>query len=791
MKFFHRFASQWKKTNKIHHLHTQDGGMISDEESIIREIESHFDHLFTSSNPTDSDMNLALEGISSSLSDTDKSLLSEVFSLDEIEKAFFQLPLNKAPGPDDFNSHFYKANWHAVRREVLEAASRFLNGNVNVAPLNNTLITLIPKVKQPKFITEFRPISLCNIIYKIISKTIANRLKLVLNSLISPNQSAFLPGRLISDNIIIAQEVAHSIKLKTRGKKGWMAIKLDMGKAFDRVEWPYIVAILRKFQFPPRFVHLIHACISTASFQFNLNGKVLGSVSPSRGIRQGDPLSPYLFLLCAKGFSSLLHQQESRRALSGFKVARRALAISHLLFADDSFLFCQATINSCNTIKEVLEAYERATGQKVNFQKSSLYFSPNVELRDQTLISNFMGIPVRSSFEKYLGLPQHIGRTKKQLFHYLHDKVWGHLHNWKKKVFSKGGKETLLKSVIQAIPTYSMSCFRLPVATCHSLESVMANFWWGVNDNNRPKTHWQSWKKLCRSKKDGGLGFRSMVHFNQALLAKQAWRILKQPNSTVSKILSARYFPHSSFLDSSIGHSPSFVCRSICWGKELLHKGLLFLCTAWFVWFNRNKALKGQAPDPDHAIPNLAQSFLEDYQSSQQTIVPSSRLGQIVVQPSWSPPAAGLLKLNVDAAVSKVNRKAGFGGIIRNSEGLVVAALAQPHFGGGSVPTLEAKSLLSMLHWCLTEHFFVHEVETDCKAITDAFSRHKKDISVFGDLIRQIKNTLSQFPAARLSHVRREANTLADNLAHRALGLDEVAIWIGDDPCNLIEYLSF
>ncbi|XP_060966357.1 uncharacterized protein LOC133034894 [Cannabis sativa] len=163
----------------------------------------------------------------------------------------------------------------------------------------------------------------------------------------------------------------------------------------------------------------------------------------------------------------------------------------------------------------------------------------------------------------------------------------------------------------------------------------------------------------------------------------------------------------------------------------------IFLCTAWLVWFNRNKALKDQAHDPDHAILSLAQSYLEDYHSSQRIPTSSSHPSQMSAPTSWSPPAAGLLKLNVDAAVSQATGKAGFGGIIRNSDGLV---------------------------------------ETDCKAITDALSSHKEDISVFGDIIKQIKNTLSQFPAARLSHINREANTLADKLAHGALGLDEVAI---------------
>uniref|UniRef100_A0A803NL84 Reverse transcriptase domain-containing protein n=1 Tax=Cannabis sativa TaxID=3483 RepID=A0A803NL84_CANSA len=319
-KFFHRYASHRKKTNKIHQLHLANGGVVSDEESIIREMESHFHHLFTSSNPSAEAVAKALEGIEISLSEIDKSFLAEDFSLEEIEKAFFQLPPDKAPGPDGFNSNFYKANWSSVKNDVLKAAADFLNENGDITPLNTTLITLIPKVKQPTTLSEYRPISLCNTIYKVISKTIANRLKLVLNNLISPNQSAFLPDRLISDNIIIAQEVAHSIKLKTRGKKGWMAVKLDMAKAFDRVEWTFIDAILRKFQFPAHFAHLVLSCISTASFKFNLNGRILGNVSPSR-------------------------------------VARRAPAISHLLFADDSFLFCQASINSCNAIKEFNGAF--------------------------------------------------------------------------------------------------------------------------------------------------------------------------------------------------------------------------------------------------------------------------------------------------------------------------------------------------------------------------------------------------------------------------------------------------
>ncbi|KAM6562614.1 hypothetical protein CsatB_022612 [Cannabis sativa] len=216
-----------------------------------------------------------------------------------------------------------------------------------------------------------------------------------------------------------------------------------------------------------------------------------------------------------------------------------------------------------------------------------------------------------------------------------------------------------------------------------------------------------------------------------------------------------------------------------------------FLYTTWFIWFNRNKALKGQPHDQAHAIINFAKSFLADYKSSLVVSAPFACPIQPPAPAIRSPPNSRSLKLNVDAAsFSKEKGKAGFGGVIRNSEGLVVAALTLPYIGGGTVATLEAKSLLTALRWCIDEHFLVHEIEIDCKTITDALNHHKEDISVFGDLISQIKEALSHLPAARISHVNRNANTFAEKLAHWASGLDEVAIWIGDDPCKLVDFLS-
>jgi len=194
--------------------------------------------------------------------------------------------------------------------------------------LNDTYICLIPKVNSPQIINKYHPVSLCNVIYKIVSKVLANRLKGVLPEVVSDAQSAFVPRRQITDNVLVAFEVMHCINQRRKGKEGLMAIKLDISKAYDQVEWGYLEAMMRKMGFQERWISLMMMCVTTVSYSVLINVEPKGRIVPTRGLRQGDPISPYLFLLCSEGLSAMLRRDEVGKNLRGISMCIGAPRVS-------------------------------------------------------------------------------------------------------------------------------------------------------------------------------------------------------------------------------------------------------------------------------------------------------------------------------------------------------------------------------------------------------------------------------------------------------------------------------
>ncbi|KAK3184888.1 hypothetical protein Dsin_032174 [Dipteronia sinensis] len=367
-----------------------------------RIVVNYFSGLFSSTNPSGDQWQSVLAAVPTKLSKRRSDFLDSPFIATEVKKAIFDMFPTKAPGIDGMPALFYQKYWDTVGDTVTQACLRCLNNGDPLDKVNQTLIALIPKVQNANRMVDFRPISLCNMTYKIVAKTLANRFRLVLNDVVLESQSAFVPERLISDNAAIGFECLHAIRTLKR-KNGSLALKLDMSKANDRVEWGFLSQMMLKLGFSNHWVNIIMSCMTSVSFSFLVNGEVYGLLKPSRGLRQGDPLSPYLFLICAEGLSSLIHRLIYCGISQDSGVGGRDLSsrISHLFFADDSLLFVRASKRNCGTISRILKEYALASRQVINYEKSALCASQSVSISEASVLARSVGVQLVKCHKRY------------------------------------------------------------------------------------------------------------------------------------------------------------------------------------------------------------------------------------------------------------------------------------------------------------------------------------------------------------------------------------------------------
>ncbi|XP_075654720.1 uncharacterized protein LOC142624873 [Castanea sativa] len=435
--------------------------------------------LFSSSNPEDAvdDLDSIPQIVTGEMNDS----LTGEFQAWEIESALKQMAPLKAPGPDGMLPLFYQNFWELVR-------------------------------------------------------VLANRLKRVLPNIISEHQSAFIKGHLITDNILVAYETLHYMKNHNSRNSGYMALKLNMSKAYNRVEWSFLRDVMIKMGFSDRWVALVMECVTIVTYSLLINGEPFGDIKPSRGIRQGDPLSPYLFLLCSEG----LHRM----------------------------------------IKKATE---------------------------------------KGEIQEYLGLPALVGRNKRASFDQLKQKVWKRLQGWESKLLSQAGREVLIKSVIQAIPTFTMSCFKLPTTLCHEIETLIRKFWWGQKGERR-KVHWVKWGDLCQDKDQGGMGFKDLTMFNEAMLVKLAWRLLHNDNSLFSRVFNARFFLRGTILETKDSSSASYAWKSILKGRDVILKGAI-----WRIGDGKRVRIWGDNWLPSKTIDKVATPVLFGQESSNVEVLINQR----------------------------------------------------------------------------------------------------------------------------------------------------------------------
>ncbi|XP_026434310.1 uncharacterized protein LOC113331882 [Papaver somniferum] len=336
----------WKRRTQIETIQSDTGVWITDRKCIASELRNHFSAVNRSTNPPCSDDFLC--DIVPCITNDENDMLTKIPTSEEISNILFQMQPWTTPGPDGYPPGFYQK------------------------------MCLIPKNNGPKTPHDFRPISLSNVAYKIISELLANRLKKVMDKFISPYQAAFLTSKQITDNIVIAHELVGTMK-KCKARKGLMAVKLDMSTGFDRIEWGFLINILKKLGFHKDWCDMIFECISTVSASVLLNGSPGEVFYPSRGLRQGDPLSPYLFIIVMDCFSRLMVKAEHAGVLQGIKVPTSSPAISHLFFADDCLIFAKANLQGARTLDSIIKNFSKYSGQSINFGKSGMAFSSKMD----------------------------------------------------------------------------------------------------------------------------------------------------------------------------------------------------------------------------------------------------------------------------------------------------------------------------------------------------------------------------------------------------------------------------
>lgn len=573
-KYFHAAASKRKRGNHISHLLNNEDILVDNHDDMCELTIDYFKNVFADVSTVGAQVDST--GMNLVSPEQNEKLISTI-TFEEFTQAVKQMHPDKSAGPDGFSPAFFQHFWKLIGEEIFLSCREWLEEVKFPANLNDTTLVLIPKKDKAERMTELRPIALCNVLYKIIAKVLANRLKVILPGLISENQSAFVPGRSISDNVLVAFETLHYMKLKNKGHEGDVALKLDISKAYDRVNWQYLRQMMLNMGFSLKWIRWIILCVTSVNYMISFNGSLVGPIIPRHGLRQGDPLSPYLFLFCVEGLSHKLKEAAELGQVNGCQITVNAPRITHLLFADDNFLFFKSTVNEANRVKLLLNDYGHVSGQEINYQKSAVFFSANVRRDKQQEIMEILGVNNELRDNKYLGLPSLIGRSKKSVFNFVKEKIWSKVNDWNHKNLSKAGKSVMIKNVALSIPSYSMSCFLLSKTMCLEIERMLNGYWWGSGGNQSKGIRWMAWGKLVVSKTQGGLGFRDLHGFNAALLGKHIWNFCQNPTSLVARLFKARYFSGNHILQSAKGIGSSFIWTGIWEAKEELRKGFRWI----------------------------------------------------------------------------------------------------------------------------------------------------------------------------------------------------------------------
>ncbi|XP_050225835.1 uncharacterized protein LOC126675263 [Mercurialis annua] len=515
-KFFHTIASVHSRNNFISEI-IVDNQRFNTPESIKLNIQNFYKNLYK----PHSKLNYFLDDLPIRILSAEQATsLSAIFTEEEIFLTLLGCDDNKAPGPDGFNYFFYKKAWKILKHDILQLFFNFHQTGFFPTGLNTAFLVLIPKLKGAIDIKDFRPISLINGVFKLLSKVLANRLSPILPLLISDNQFGFIKGRNIHDCHMIASELIH---LANRRKDQVFLIKLDFKKAFDSISWDFILKVMARMNFDATWINWISSFFSSSQLSVLVNGSPSKNFSMSRGVRQGDPISPMLFVLAVEGLKALFVKAVDLGLIDGIHVDGYAEPISILQFADDTLLFVPKDMEMIRNLLRILRCFELVSGLEINYQKSSI-IGINVEDVSMVAASSILNCKIEKLPITYLGLPLSLKPIKAKHWDPIISNFSNQLAGWKGNLLSPAGRLVLVKSVLCSLPVYYLSSFRIPSSVVLSLEQLMRRFLWSgsVLKSGFSKV---SWVDVCMPFAYGGLNISPMKFKNQILLLKWIWKL--------------------------------------------------------------------------------------------------------------------------------------------------------------------------------------------------------------------------------------------------------------------------
>ncbi|KAJ0878597.1 putative RNA-directed DNA polymerase [Helianthus annuus] len=529
-KFFHAMINNRKATNTIHGLEV-NGVWISKPSLVKKEVFRFFRDKFVEEAVSRPPFVCSLF---KKISSSSAASLEVRFSMEEIKAAVFGCGKDRAPGPDGFNFRFFTHFWDLFASDFYSILdSFFMSGKLSTG-CGSAFIALIPKLRDPLGLNDYRPISLVGVVNKVVSKVMANRLKPVLNEVVSNSQSAFLGGRFILDGPMIINEIFAWAKNK---KKQVFFLKVDFEKAYDNVNWGFLINTLHQMGFGKKWCSWVSGILSSARASVLVNGSPTFEFGCSKGMRQGDPISPFLFVVAMEALSCLFNRACEENVFKGITLPDNNTNVSHLLFADDAMIMGIWDRENISNVIRILRCFHVCSGLKINLNKSSI-FGIGVSTEDIIETASWIGCRVDSIPFKYLGLTVGANMNRINNWRPVYDIFEKRLSLWKAALLSIGGRVTLIRSVLESLPTYFMSLYKAPKKVIKDLESIIKKFLWGGSSNVR-KTHWVAWDRVTLPRKAGGLGLSKLADINAALLCKWVWRFKNEPDSLWVSVINA------------------------------------------------------------------------------------------------------------------------------------------------------------------------------------------------------------------------------------------------------------